>query len=60
MGAEMGLGVDEGVFERFKEEASVVDWSSDASTREEAGGREPLLLWGIVVPSGPETVIEGL
>lgn len=60
MGAEMGLGVDEGVFERFKEEANVVGWSSDTSTREVPGGRESLLLWGIAVPSGPETVIEGL
>ena len=60
MGAGMCLGVDEDVFERFEEEASVVDWSSDASTMEAPGGRESLLLWGIVEPSGPETVIEGL
>lgn len=56
----MGLEVDEGVFERLEEEANEADWSLDPSTGDVPGGREPLPLGGIVVPSGPETVIDGL
>jgi len=55
MGAGMGLEVDEGVG-RLEDE---VDWSLDASTGEVPGGREPLPLGGIIVPSGPETVMDG-
>lgn len=52
--------MDEGVFERLEEEANEADWSLDPSTGDVPGGREPLPLGGIVVPSGPETVIDGL
>ena len=60
MGAGMGLEVDEGVFGRLEEEGNEVDWSLDVSTGEVPGSREPLPLGGIIAPSGPETVMDGL
>ena len=56
----MDLEAVEGVFDRLEEEANEAGWSLDASTGDVPGGREPLPLGGIVVPSGSETVIDGL
>jgi hypothetical protein len=56
----MGLEADDGVFERLEEEANEVDWSLDASICDVPDSCESFLLWGIVVPSGPETVMDGL
>ena len=60
MSTGMGLEADEGVFERLEEEDNEADWSLDPSTGDVPGGRGPVPLGGIVVPSGPETVMEGL
>ena len=56
----MGLEAGEGVFEGLEPEANEADWSLDPSTGDVPGGRGPLPLEGFVVPSGPETVMDGL
>ena len=56
----MGLEPDEGVFGRLEEEANEEDWSLDASTGDVPVSRGPLPLGGIVIPFGPETVMDGL
>jgi len=56
----MGLEPDEGVFDRLEEEANEVDWSLDDSTGDVPGSRGPLPLGGIVVPSGPVIIMDGL
>lgn len=55
----MGLEADEGVFDRLEEEASEVGWSLGTSTGDVPDGRKSCPLWGVVVPSGPETVMDG-
>ena len=60
VGTGIGLEPDAGVFERLEEEVNDVDWSLDASACDVPGNCESMLLWGIVVPSGPETVMDGL